>query len=361
MKILQVRNVQEALPRALRLLDNEGVERSSRNGPVLLGPSVTTVYERPCERVIFWPERDANPFFHLYEALWMLAGRNDVAGPARYAKNMVNYSDDGETFHGAYGHRWRRWLADWSKPPSKETGLNARLDQLELIAIELRENPDSRRCVLQMWDGQYDLGRSGKDLPCNLTVTFQRGIEGELNLTVFCRSNDIIWGAYGANAVHFSVLLEYMALWIGCAVGTYTQVSVNWHAYLDAFEKVKSVRPDRVNFVDNPYIDRRVHVTPLSGSIERVDELIYTLLEAADEGHLLSAPDPPEEPWAAVVHYMLQAHERSRQRAYANSAMGKERYTEPLAILAQADQQNDWIVAGTDWIQRRYDAWQKKQ
>ena len=51
----------------------------------------------PCERVLLYPERNANPFFHLYESLWMLAGRNDVAGPARYAKNMNNYSDNGVT------------------------------------------------------------------------------------------------------------------------------------------------------------------------------------------------------------------------------------------------------------------------
>src|ERR1017187_3661662 len=108
MRILHVRNVHEALPRALALLEQEGVERPSRNGPVLLGPSVTTVYERPCERVIFWPERDANPYFHLYEALWMLAGRDGIAGPARYAKQIREYSDDGVVLHGAYGDRWRK-------------------------------------------------------------------------------------------------------------------------------------------------------------------------------------------------------------------------------------------------------------
>jgi len=86
MRILDVTNVHDALPRALKLLDVEGVQRGSRNGPVLIGPSVTTIYNRPTDRVIFWPQRDANPFFHLYESLWMLAGRRDVAGPARYAK-----------------------------------------------------------------------------------------------------------------------------------------------------------------------------------------------------------------------------------------------------------------------------------
>ena len=69
MKVLQVRNVHEALPRALQLLDREGIRRESRNGPVIQGPPVATVYMHPWERVLFWPERDANPFFHLYESL----------------------------------------------------------------------------------------------------------------------------------------------------------------------------------------------------------------------------------------------------------------------------------------------------
>ena len=235
-----------------------------------------------------------------------------------------------------------------------ETGQFADLDQLELIAIELREDPASRRCVLQMWDSQHDLGRSGKDVPCNTIATFQCDAIGALHLTVFCRSNDILWGCYGANAVHFSFLLEYMALWIGCPVGTYSQVSVNWHGYLSTLKQVESIRPDRMNFIDNPYVDGRVHVTPLTGTVEQVDARIAALLEAAD-GNYLHIATLPKEPWAIIAHCMLQAHEAWRRN------LGEERYTEPLNILAQADLQNDWVVAGREWIERRYAAWQKKQ
>src|ERR1041385_2620797 len=103
MHTLYVRNVHEALPRAIEHLLSEGIERDSRNGPVLMTEyPVTTVYTLPCERVLFHPQRDANPFFHLYEALWMIAGRRDLKPLLRYARNMGNYSDDGETLHGAY-------------------------------------------------------------------------------------------------------------------------------------------------------------------------------------------------------------------------------------------------------------------
>src|SRR4051812_36564006 len=68
---------------------------------------VILTYEKPLERVLFNAARDANPFLHLYEALYMLAGRNDVAPLAYYAKQMRQYSDDGVTLNGSYGYRWR--------------------------------------------------------------------------------------------------------------------------------------------------------------------------------------------------------------------------------------------------------------
>lgn len=348
MRVLNVRNVQEALPFALRLLENEGVQRDSRNGPVLLGPSVTTVYQRPMERVIFHPARDANPFFHLYESLWMLAGRNDVAGVVKYASNMGNYSDDGEVFHGAYGNRWIFHFDEWDPIHRGYDSMN----QLYKIATVLKKNPDDRRCVLQMWDPVVDLGRNGKDVPCNLEATFQRGHEGELNLVVFCRSNDIVWGAYGANAVHFSFLLEYMALWIGCPVGTYTQISVNWHGYVSTLKQVETVRPDRVGFVENPYVSRQVKVTPMGPTIEAVNAEIRRILAAADSGLMTSSeetrPTRSVNSWAYQVHLVLEAHE-----AYRNKRDNLRHFIHAGRILAQADQECDWVRAAQEWLVRR--------
>ena len=85
MRIIEARNVHSALPSAIQMLLTSGVQRDSRNGPVLMMPDVvTTEYAKPEERVLFWPERDANPFLHLYESLWMLAGRNDIEPILRY-------------------------------------------------------------------------------------------------------------------------------------------------------------------------------------------------------------------------------------------------------------------------------------
>jgi len=99
-----------------------GQAQDSRAGGTLEYPEpVCTVYERPFERVLFDPVRDANPFFHLMEALWMLAGRRDVAwrrasiGAWRHIRTMASFNN------AAYGYRWRRQFRpqnrEWRKVP----------------------------------------------------------------------------------------------------------------------------------------------------------------------------------------------------------------------------------------------------
>lgn len=236
MHVITVRNVNEALSKGLKYLNDNGVKEESRNGPVVVAPMpVTTVYLRPYERVLFHPIRDANPFFHFMESLWMLAGRNDVDFVKDYVARMEDFSDNGLTLNGAYGHRWRKHFG---------------YDQLDAIINELKNNPQSRRMVLSMWDSRKDLWdaavarRNVKDVPCNTHAYFnvRKGDFGTyLDMTVCCRSNDVVWGAYGANAVHFSYLQEYVALSIGARVGTLYQVSNNYHIYIN--------RPDVSNLL----------------------------------------------------------------------------------------------------------------
>jgi len=98
---------------------------------------VTTTYLRPTERVLFHAGRDANPIFHLMEAIWMLAGRNDVAFLEQFNRTIGQYSDNGEVFNAAYGHRWRKHFGH---------------DQLIEVINLLRKDPKSRQAVIQMWD-----------------------------------------------------------------------------------------------------------------------------------------------------------------------------------------------------------------
>lgn len=241
MQVIQADSLDLALSKGLFYLLEKGEEQDSRNGKVLVAPTpVTTEYFNPRRRVLFNAKRDANPFFHFLESLWMLAGRRDAAWIAAFNKRMHEYSDDGD-LHGAYGYRWRKHFALDGDSTTDGSGT---IDQIDTIIDLLTKNPLDRRIVLNMWDPMSDLAANYKDLPCNTHVYFRvRG--GLLDMTVCNRSNDIIWGAYGANAVHMSILQEYVASRVGLRVGKYYQVSNNYHLYVDVFEKMFGVHPQR--------------------------------------------------------------------------------------------------------------------
>lgn len=353
MIVLSARNVNYALPQGITHLHQFGVREDSRNGPVLreLAP-VTTVYQVPNERVLHHPWRDANPFFHLIEAMWMLAGRDDIATLQRYVKSF-NYTDDGSTVPGAYGKRWRDWRPGF--------GLGWP-DQLDWAVTRLKANPADRRVVIQMWDPEVDPERAdkgGKDVPCNLTVLpFVTG--DELNITVFCRSNDMVWGAYGANAVHFSFLLEYLAARTGLRVGKYYQVSNNFHAYLETAGDPNACWPVDWGPVD-PYARGLVRPLPLglsddhdlttregSSNFDHWLKVLFDHGSAAISGSGWSFLD-------RVVVPMASAHEH-----YCKNK-GEERYFGAQEILRQMPEQNDWLLAAWQWFARREEAWRTKQ
>ena len=333
MYVITERNVHSVLPLAVDLLLREGVERPSRNGPVLtLTAPVTTLYLRPQERVMLWPERDANPFFHLLESLWMLAGRRDVKFVSDLVPGMKNFSDDGAIFNAAYGYRWRHHFGE---------------DQLLWAIDELKRDPSTRRVVIGIWDGAREpaaMREGSKDLPCNLAVHLQIGHDGRLDMTVFNRSNDIVWGAYGANAVHFSMLQEFVARAIGVEVGRYWQVSDNWHGYLKTLEPVKSLAEQAEWMGDrmtNPYELEGMKPFPLIST--PVDEWLLDNDIFLTEGNVVGLRDPF---FRRVAGPMASAY-----RAFKKFS-GDEKYDIPLEILDQCTM-CDWKVAGVQWLERR--------
>lgn len=194
------------------------INRKSRVGDVheLKGLTILEYY-KPEQRVLFCPIRDANPYFHLMEAMWMLAGRKDVGFLATYSKQASGLILGA----ASYGYRWRKYFG---------------VDQLEQLVTKLKIDPTGRRAYLAMWDPESDLTSKEIDVPCNLGIKFEIR-EGRLEMTVFNRSNDAIWGACGANVVHMSFLQEYVANMVGVPMGSYFQVSGNMHVYSEVYEE----------------------------------------------------------------------------------------------------------------------------
>lgn len=252
MRCISAESVNDALSDGLYHLHHFGIEEASRNGPVFVSRQpVMTTFDHPARRVLVSSDRDANPFFHLFEALWMLAGRNDLTFPKTFVSTFGQFSDDGHTLHGAYGFRWRTYFG---------------YDQLAYIIDMLRVDPKTRRVVLSMWDGGHLIGprgnhvhertpdlmvavEGGKDVPCNTHAYFDT-IGGKLNMTTVARGLDIVLGAYGANAVHMSILLEYVAAMIGLEIGVYRQFANNYHAYTELYPHLKLDREGLVTLAD---------------------------------------------------------------------------------------------------------------
>jgi hypothetical protein len=340
MHVIRARNVHAALPLGLAYLRETGIPMPSRAGNVIAAPGpVTTVYERPTERVLFWPERDANPFFHLFEALWMLAGRKDLAFLTPFVKRMKNFSDDGVTLQGAYGYRWRK---HWTV--GVPGGKIEPIDQLERAITLLKSQPYSRRAVITMFDPVEDLrtDEGSKDIPCNLMIDLgisygKRDEPNRLNMMTVARSHDIIWGAYGANAVHFSFLQEYLAKRLELAVGTYTQVSWNYHAYEDVFAKTyRGALAAGAPSTPNPYEAGTVAPYP-----------IMTHPDAWDRDLALFMEDPSAYGYtnlffSSVAKPLWYAH-----RAYKRGDM------EGALDLVDRCKAQDWRVSCREWLLRR--------
>lgn len=324
--IIKARNVSFALREACNWLKVAGLREESRNGPVLRAPGpVTVVYSRPRERVLFHPTRNANPFFHFFESLWMLAGRNDIGFLEQFLPRMREFSDDGRTLNAAYGYRWRHYY----------TG-----DQLDNLIVHLKANPTSRRAVLEMWS-ERDLDNNSKDVPCNTHAYFERDQgTGALNMTVCNRSNDLIWGMCGANAVHFSYLQEYLAGMLGWPVGVYVQFSNNLHLYLERHAKLMHTlalghEKDYTYNVAQPY--GPLVEDPSCWDLELYEFLLDPLLEKA------TGEDYNNDFFISVAVPMYAVWDNYHRQGELQGAI----------TLCGDIAAEDWRVACREWLQRK--------
>lgn len=322
MFLMEVRNVQEALVRGLDMLRSSGRRETSRAGDVLVMPApVMTVYRYPCERTLSCPVRDANPFFHLFESLWILAGRNDATWLDRYVSDFsARFAEDDGIQHAAYGHRWR---------------IHFGFDQIETCIDKLRRDSGSRQAVLQMWDPAEDLVGVWRDIPCNTTVYLRlRTNERDqltLDMTVSCRSNDAVWGAHGANAVHFSMLQEYLALRLGARVGLYYQLSNNYHVYTNVLDKMRDVTNTHTY---EKLVVQRTPLAPSPAHVDLFDSDLREFMRHGERGKFESVF------FCDTVVRMARAH-----RLFSRGR--------PVEARDELRGLGDWLTAGREWIERR--------
>jgi len=324
------RNTNDLQSKVYAALQEHGVSDTSRNGNVLrFSEPVTTILTNPLEKVNFCPVRDANPFFHLVEAMAMLAGHNSVKLMSYFAKNMLSFSDDGVSYNAFYGTRMRK---TWG-------------DQLEKVIETLRDVPDSRQVVVNLWEPN-DLWANTVDKACNLQIIFSI-VDDKVRMTTTNRSNDAIWGGVnGANVVHFAFFMEYVCCALNLEPEKWFHFSNNLHVYLDnpKWEKLKDSE------VDDNDPGTQIRLFSLEGGMDEnnFDETVEILCDeleimCQEDGAYINADDYENEFLREVVVPMANTFHAWKQ--------GKD--VEEIQSFIDEWSTNEWTQAGWDWLDRR--------
>lgn len=152
-------SVTELFTRAVEVVVREGRLVAPRGVPTLEVMPAHLCLRDPRARLVDsacgWR---INPAFAAAEAAWVLAGSDD---PWIYGFNarLRKFANHG-VLRGAYGPRLRRWQ-----------GAGSPVDQLDQVRRLLKEDPDTRRATVCLFDPARDFA-DALDVPCTLTYRF---------------------------------------------------------------------------------------------------------------------------------------------------------------------------------------------
>ena len=277
----------------------------------------------PRNRVLTIPGRNSSFPATCAETLWVLAGRDDVKFLEPFLPRAKDFSDDGKIWRAGYGPRLRGhnfYDNGWEV---------YRTDQIDTIVYELSHKPESRRAVIGLLEPYYDLcmdwrrdvhNMDSKDFPCTQSLSFMVR-SGKLDLTVFIRSNDLIWGWSHCNVFEFCVLQELVSIMTNIPLGEFYIISNSLHVYEDMENRVsKILELPRFDVYDH----LQAHIyAPCDYSFKDFDEDVGLGVGVIDKGgydnfgsvlvtktflrdYVVAACAVKREPWL-MTHYITDA------------------------------------------------------
>lgn len=163
------------------------------------------------------------PHYTIGELLWYWSGRNDVEFISKFGSYWDKITDDGITSNSAYGYILKKKFG---------------YDQIELAIRQLKEDPYSRRAVMNI--NTPDRNKIiTRDSQCTISlVPYIR--DGALNMTAIMRSNDVITGL-PFDITFFTEVQKYIAARLGLVTGSYTHFDVSLHLYEKDIRKAKEI------------------------------------------------------------------------------------------------------------------------
>lgn len=173
--------------------------------------NVSFSVEIPSLNVIKTPWRKFNKAYAEAEWQWYLSGNRDASDIAKRAPLWEKMMVPGTTeVNSNYGYFWQS------------------NDQLLRVIEELRHNPNSRRAMIVHYDVN-EIDRYKFDTPCNVVLNFYI-TDNRLNLTIFARSIDLVYGFCNDQYI-FSKLQLSLANELALPIGNMHWFITNLHIY----------------------------------------------------------------------------------------------------------------------------------
>ncbi|HLC63497.1 MAG TPA: thymidylate synthase [Candidatus Nanoarchaeia archaeon] len=172
------------------------------------------------------------------EFLWYLTGENHIRNLTKHTKIWGAWADEKGNLETAYGRFWRRFpipeqglegeaWADGNCPWVKRESEGLVLDQVKYVIDTLKEDPNSRRMVVNAWHpGNATVSKLP---PCHYTFVVDV-LDGKVNVHMTQRSADIALGV-PFNIIHQGFWVVLFAREAGLKPGIFAHTLIDAHEY----------------------------------------------------------------------------------------------------------------------------------
>jgi thymidylate synthase len=170
------------------------------------------------------------------ELLWFLKGDTNTQYLLDNDNTIWNeWADEDGNLGRIYGKQWRSW-GYYDKDQQGNLSY-CEFDQIKEVIKEIKENPNSRRLIVNAWNvGDYRTNKMNLP-PCHILFQFNV-MNGKLNCQLFQRSCDIFLGC-PFNIASYSLLTHMIAQVCDLEVGEFIHSIGDGHIYKNHIQQMK--------------------------------------------------------------------------------------------------------------------------
>lgn len=194
----------------------------------------------------------------IYELLWFIKGDTNVQYLQQHGvKIWDEWADAAGNLGPVYGKQWRSW-----------TDKNGHThDQLKIVVDLLKNNPDSRRIIINAWN-VGELSEMAL-MPCHTMFQFYVA-NGKLSCQLYQRSADVFLGV-PFNIASYALLTMMLAQVCDLQLGEFVHTFGDVHIYTNHLEQV------RLQLSRTPFALPTMKLNPLKKNIEDFEFEDFTL------------------------------------------------------------------------------------